>query len=467
MKFTKVLPLFILSVFLLNGVAAVTSYASWGSDELQSATITNGQSINFGVDFFAMNPPMNLRVELYDSSNNLIYTFLNQRVSTQEYTTTYTIDKSIYGNVGDFNLIINGADAHSSQSHEITLKVNPVPADTTAPVITIIGSNPQTITQGNSYVELGATALDNIDGNLTSNITIDSSNVNANVVGNYSVVYSVSDAAGNHATATRIVNVIASTPIDTTTPTITIQSPINGSTYNFTNQFLNFIATDNNLSSCAYSTDNGTTKISTNCSSGILKTISLNASEGTNTWIVYASDTAGNQANASITFSVDTTAVDITAPVITIISPNANQTINSRNLRIQLTTDEDATVTLSLDNGSLKLMNNAVDHIFTYSLIDLDNGNHTLKFTATDTAGNAATKDITFNVNKKSSGSSGMGTIASEISTSKLSNKTNKIVIPQGDVKILDDVSLTKKVSFFQKIIDAIVNFFKKLFGIK
>ena len=43
----------------------------------------------------------------------------------------------------------------------------------------------------------------------------------------------------------------------------------------------------------------------------------------------------------------------------------------------------------------------------------------------------------------------------------------NPIAVPQGDVKILDDVSLTKKVSFFQSIINAISNFFKKLFGIK
>jgi len=233
MNFSKVLPLLILTIFLLNGVAAVTSYASFGIGETQSATIDNGNSIIFNVDFFTMNSPMNLRVELYDSSDNLIHTFLNQIVSTQEYFATYTIDKSIYGNSGNYKIILNGNDAHSSQSHEISLIVNnpvtptPTPADTTAPVITITGINPVTIYVGNVYTDAGATASDNIDGNISSNIHV-TNTVNTNLVGSYSVTYSISDHAGNIATATRTVNVIANPtptnhlPIITSTPITSI-----------------------------------------------------------------------------------------------------------------------------------------------------------------------------------------------------------------------------------------------------
>jgi hypothetical protein len=543
MNFLKVLPILILTIFLFNGVAAVTTYASFGTGEDQSATIINGQSTSFSIDFFTMSSPMNLKVQLYDSSDNLIHTFLSQSVNAKEYTATYTIDKSIYGTVGDYTVILNGADAHSSQSHELTLKVNP---DTTAPVITLKGNNPQSITKGNSYVEEGATATDNIDGDLSSKITIDSSAVkintvgsytvsysvsdnsgntasatrtvkvvpivdttapvitlnganpqsivkghaytelgatasddidgdvtsniiinssavNVNIVGTYSVSYSVSDNAGNIASATRTVKVVAS-GTDTTAPVVTITSPTNGSIYNSASRDLIFTATDTNLNLCSYSTDNGVTKISTSCSSGTIETISLTASEGTNTWIVYASDVAGNKASASVTFTVDTSIVDITPPVITITSPTDNEVINSRSFGIELTTDEDATVTLSLDDGSSKTMSNSVDHRFTYILNGLSNGEHTLKFTATDTAGNVATKTITFTVHKRSSSGSS-GTIT-EVPTSE-TPATNPIVLPQGDVKILDDVSLTKKISFFQNIINAISNFFKKLFGIK
>ncbi len=84
--------------------------------------------------------------------------------------------------------------------------------DTTPPVITLIGDNPLTIMVGSTYVELGASASDNRDGNLSANITIDASQVNTAETGNYSVTYNVSDAAGNAAIqVTRTINVVATT----------------------------------------------------------------------------------------------------------------------------------------------------------------------------------------------------------------------------------------------------------------
>ncbi len=92
-------------------------------------------------------------------------------------------------------------------------------ADTTPPNITLNGNSPQTITVGSAYVELGATASDAVDGNISTSIMIDNATVNVNAVGSYIVTYSVSDAAGNAATAvTRTVNVVAM--MDTTPPSI-------------------------------------------------------------------------------------------------------------------------------------------------------------------------------------------------------------------------------------------------------
>lgn len=86
-------------------------------------------------------------------------------------------------------------------------------ADTTPPVITLLGANPQIVTAGAGYVELGATATDDIDGDLSTSIVINSSAVNTTVPGSYSVTYDVSDAAGNAATtATRTVTVQAPPP---------------------------------------------------------------------------------------------------------------------------------------------------------------------------------------------------------------------------------------------------------------
>ncbi len=83
------------------------------------------------------------------------------------------------------------------------------PPDTTAPTITILGDNPYTLYQGTTYVDPGATASDNVDGNITANITR-VNGVNSNVIGSYSVTYNVSDASLNAATeAVRTVKVVA------------------------------------------------------------------------------------------------------------------------------------------------------------------------------------------------------------------------------------------------------------------
>ena len=84
--------------------------------------------------------------------------------------------------------------------------------DTTVPVITLVGANPQTIEVGSPYVELGATALDNYDGDLTASIVIDATAVNTAVLGSYSVTYDVTDTSGNPAVqVTRTVDVVDTT----------------------------------------------------------------------------------------------------------------------------------------------------------------------------------------------------------------------------------------------------------------
>ncbi len=79
--------------------------------------------------------------------------------------------------------------------------------DNTKPVITLIDSNIINIELGNAYNEPGATAFDNVDGDISANIQI-SGNVNTLQVGTYVISYNVADSAGNNAeTVTRTVNV--------------------------------------------------------------------------------------------------------------------------------------------------------------------------------------------------------------------------------------------------------------------
>ena len=83
--------------------------------------------------------------------------------------------------------------------------------DTTAPVITLNGANPQSLEMLATYVEAGATASDDEDGDITSSIVIDDSEIENKLPDTYEVHYEVSDAAGNATDVHRMVNVVATT----------------------------------------------------------------------------------------------------------------------------------------------------------------------------------------------------------------------------------------------------------------
>ena len=100
--------------------------------------------------------------------------------------------------------------------------------DTTAPVITIVGFNPTTITVGDTYIDLGATVVDPAWGTTPANNnlglyasvdggpiqTADMVQISTSVAGGHTIIYSATDAAGNvgHATRNIKVEVASSTP---------------------------------------------------------------------------------------------------------------------------------------------------------------------------------------------------------------------------------------------------------------
>lgn len=97
--------------------------------------------------------------------------------------------------------------------------------DLEPPVLTLLGATPVTVQCGGLYEDAGATASDDVDGNIThrivETITFGGNvvpSVNTSVLGTYTIHYEVSDNAGQEATpVTRTVDVV-----DTTAPVITL-----------------------------------------------------------------------------------------------------------------------------------------------------------------------------------------------------------------------------------------------------
>jgi len=112
--------------------------------------------------------------------------------------------------VGSYTVTYDVIDSSGNIATQIKRTVNVV--DTTPPVITLIGSDPETVEVNTNYTDAGATANDNNDGNLTSSV-VTVNWVDITTIGSYSVTYDVTDSNGNVATqVTRTVNVVDTTP---------------------------------------------------------------------------------------------------------------------------------------------------------------------------------------------------------------------------------------------------------------
>ena len=85
----------------------------------------------------------------------------------------------------------------------------PPPADTTAPVVTLLGVDPLVLLVGGVYVDPGASAADDVDGDISLDIVVGGDTVVTGAVDSFTVTYDVSDAAGNPAVqVTRTVEVV-------------------------------------------------------------------------------------------------------------------------------------------------------------------------------------------------------------------------------------------------------------------
>ena len=114
--------------------------------------------------------------------------------------------------------------------------------------------------------------------------------------GQHNVTVWANDTAGNENSSS------VTFYVDTTFPQISVIYP-ESTAYNVNVSGLNYSASDASLSSCWYSINGGGTNTSVTCGENVTGLVS---SEGSNTWTVWANDSAGKENSSSVTFTKDT-----------------------------------------------------------------------------------------------------------------------------------------------------------------
>ena len=97
--------------------------------------------------------------------------------------------------------------------------------DTTKPVITLVGDSEVNIVVGDTYSDAGATASDDRDGDITSDIVV-TNNVNSSLVGTYTVRYDVNDSVDN--VATTVIRTVHVNNLETTLEDLNLTVEVKG-----------------------------------------------------------------------------------------------------------------------------------------------------------------------------------------------------------------------------------------------
>ena len=228
--------------------------------------------------------------------------------------------------------------------------------DIIPPTISLVGSSTINIKLDNTFTDPGATATDNIDGDITSSI-ITSGTVDTSSTGSYTIDYSISDATGNSASVTRTVVVYQ----DTTAPIITLTG---SSTI-----YLEAGVTFTDPGATAEDDEDGDITSSITTSGTADSSIA-----GTYTIVYSVMDSGDNSASVTRTIVVP----DTTAPVIALTGSTINLYVGAT------FTDPGATASDNEDG-------NLTSSIITSGSVDTSTvGTYSITYSVSDAAGNSA-----------------------------------------------------------------------------
>lgn len=244
--------------------------------------------------------------------------------------------------------------------------------DATAPTITLVGESEISINQGTNFEDQGATATDNVDGDITSRI-VKSGSVDTNKPGSYVITYSVTDKAGNKSDVKRTVKVIptptSSKPVTTkqttkkttsrVTTKVTTRRPTTPPTITLYGSKTITINVGEMYHDPGYS---ATDSLGGNITSSVDVSSNLNISNPGTYYVTYkVTDNYGNKASTSRTVIVKQSTISLIGVKL---SPNTLDMTpgQSKTLTVYYTPTNatDKTISWSSDNPSVATVNNGV-----------------------------------------------------------------------------------------------------------
>ncbi|MDP2672828.1 MAG: hypothetical protein Q8O84_03385 [Nanoarchaeota archaeon] len=220
---------------------------------------------------------------------------------------------------------------------------------------------------------------------------INTSNNFYNVTGltagtSYTIKVHTKDTSGN-VNNTDVNSIASASTLDTTPPTITINSPTN-KTYATTSINLS-VSANEVINTWKYTLNSGATNTT------FTPNTTITVSEGSNSLTVYANDSSNNVGSSNVNFSID-----ITSLGVTINSPTATIYTTSI-IEFNITANEDADrAWFTIDGGTTNYtMTNNANGNFNYTLANFANGDYISKFYANDSLGNLNnTESVNFTI---------------------------------------------------------------------
>lgn len=249
--------------------------------------------------------------------------------------------------------------------------------DKTAPTISLIGESEVSVNVGTNFEDPGAKATDNVDGDITSKI-VKSGSVDTKKVGNYVIIYSVTDKAGNKSDVKRTVKVIpaptttkqpgttkattkrTNPPVTTRKTTVrTTRRPTTPPTITLRGSKTITLNVGETYRDPGYS---ATDSLGGNITSSVRVSSNLNTSNTGTYYITYqVTDNYGNRASTSRTIIVKSSTIALSgiklSPNTLDMSPGQSKTLA---VYYTPTNATDKTISWSSDNPSVATVNNGV-----------------------------------------------------------------------------------------------------------